>query len=923
MGGPPPVPEAAPAPAAAAPAPPSEYEGTLLMGDVQIGMGGVWGNNPYQAGRYTGLNTTGVDFFSNFDLYGGAPWYSTSSSRYYELQGNNLVFQTSNNFGGWGVNRSQFANSISNDLVNNGSVEFKAGDQGLWGVAVHYDAITYTGNTIDSLYSFNGAQGVLNNNLAPFGGATATAKGPVTTFTIPQLQATGAMQAFLTGTRRNIVGGEGKYIWGDWTFTGAWSYEHKYGSMEESASVNFGGSSFAIPIDSDTLRFDARAEYTNRLWQGLFQYTFSHYSDNFTFVALPFPVSGTAVPFQRQAAYSTPPSNTAQYLTAELGSNHLIPLTRVNLNVRVGLEKQDNTFSPNTADPNLAGTPGATGLLLRQFGTTATSPDIIAEVYQVKLTADSHPFTNAEVKAWYGLDARNVSLNQFKVQTGATGGYSTDSNLNGFEFVVPQNWLKNNFGGEFSYHILPESDTQLKIGYNGNATQRSNAQVGHSYTSTANATLLSQLGPQANGKLEFVYTDRSGQLSYLTPWLNLDGPPGSPIYSGAFYQAPMTGESLTARADYQPLQNLSTSLYVTFKNENYHYPATDAAAGITPAIAAANPPPFTGVGQGIKQDYALVIGPDIYYQPTSNTNLHLYYTYELLFYNNQGNGACTTLPITPDCRGTIGFFRDEYNSGTQTVGVNGEWAVNERLKLRADYTFSYGNVWFTQFNGVFVAKLTPGDSFQNVTNYPDTKSLMNNIAVSATYKLTSWIELGVQAFLMQFYNTDARNTANAIQGAGTNAINILTPGYNKPNYTEAGVFGGVTFHLGGLAPPPPPPVAAQIPPAPARTYLVFFDWDKADLTDRARQIIADAAQASTHTETTRIEVDGHADLSGTPQYNQKLSLRRAQAVGAELVKDGVPQNIIMIQAFGDTRPLVPTARGVREPQNRRVEIVLK
>jgi len=52
-------------------------------------------------------------------------------------------------------------------------------------------------------------------------------------------------------------------------------------------------------------------------------------------------------------------------------------------------------------------------------------------------------------------------------------------------------------------------------------------------------------------------------------------------------------------------------------------------------------------------------------------------------------------------------------------------------------------------------------------------------------------------------------------------------------------------------------------------------------------------------------------------------MRRARAVGAELVKDGVPQNIIMIQAFGDTRPLVPTARGVREPQNRRVEIILK
>ncbi len=126
--------------------------------------------------------------------------------------------------------------------------------------------------------------------------------------------------------------------------------------------------------------------------------------------------------------------------------------------------------------------------------------------------------------------------------------------------------------------------------------------------------------------------------------------------------------------------------------------------------------------------------------------------------------------------------------------------------------------------------------------------------------------------------------------------------------------------------PPPAPAAAPAPvPAvvPARTYLVFFDWDRADLTDRARQIVAEAAQASTRVQTTRIEVQGNADRSGTPAYNQRLSLRRAQTVAAELVRDGVPQSAISIEAFGDTRPLVPTAPGVREPQNRRVAIILR
>jgi outer membrane protein OmpA-like peptidoglycan-associated protein len=104
---------------------------------------------------------------------------------------------------------------------------------------------------------------------------------------------------------------------------------------------------------------------------------------------------------------------------------------------------------------------------------------------------------------------------------------------------------------------------------------------------------------------------------------------------------------------------------------------------------------------------------------------------------------------------------------------------------------------------------------------------------------------------------------------------------------------------------------------------VYFDWDKATLTDRARQIIKEAAANSTSVQYTRIEVNGYTDTSGTHQYNQALSLRRAHAVQAELVRDGVPQAAITIQGFGDTNLLVPTGPGVHEPQNRRVEIIIR
>jgi outer membrane protein OmpA-like peptidoglycan-associated protein len=124
-----------------------------------------------------------------------------------------------------------------------------------------------------------------------------------------------------------------------------------------------------------------------------------------------------------------------------------------------------------------------------------------------------------------------------------------------------------------------------------------------------------------------------------------------------------------------------------------------------------------------------------------------------------------------------------------------------------------------------------------------------------------------------------------------------------------------------MAPATPAPMASPAP-ASAKTYLVFFDWDKYNLTPRATQIIAEAASDSKTTSTTTIDVSGYTDTSGTPTYNQGLSERRAKAVAAKLVSDGVPASEISIHAYGETHLLVPTGPGVREPQNRRVEIVL-
>jgi len=155
---------------------------------------------------------------------------------------------------------------------------------------------------------------------------------------------------------------------------------------------------------------------------------------------------------------------------------------------------------------------------------------------------------------------------------------------------------------------------------------------------------------------------------------------------------------------------------------------------------------------------------------------------------------------------------------------------------------------------------------------------------------------------------------------------VTTPGATPARFTfEADNFNhsimfGVRYNFGRSA---APVAAAAVAPAPARTFLVFFDWNRADLTARARQIIGEAAQARSRQQVTRIEVNGHTDTSGSARYNQGLSERRAAAVAAELVRLGVPRGEIVTRGFGQSQLLVPTPDNVREPQNRRVEIVLR
>ena len=113
---------------------------------------------------------------------------------------------------------------------------------------------------------------------------------------------------------------------------------------------------------------------------------------------------------------------------------------------------------------------------------------------------------------------------------------------------------------------------------------------------------------------------------------------------------------------------------------------------------------------------------------------------------------------------------------------------------------------------------------------------------------------------------------------------------------------------------------APIMEGPGR-YLVFFPWDKATLTADDQRIVAQAAEEFRQTGSARIDVTGYTDTSGSAEYNLRLSERRAQMVASELERQGVAATEMVVIGRGEENLRIPTADGVREAGNRRVEIV--
>ncbi|MBA4044430.1 MAG: flagellar motor protein MotB [Erythrobacter sp.] len=160
------------------------------------------------------------------------------------------------------------------------------------------------------------------------------------------------------------------------------------------------------------------------------------------------------------------------------------------------------------------------------------------------------------------------------------------------------------------------------------------------------------------------------------------------------------------------------------------------------------------------------------------------------------------------------------------------------------------------------------------------------------------------------------------------------------DYSAHSVLASLVFNFGGAAAPapviaapsqpapviapPPPPRPAPPPPPRAQCntgpFIVFFDFDRSDITAEASTILNNAVTAYANCGSARVMLAGHTDTSGSATYNEALAERRNASVRNYMTGRGVASGQISGEAFGESQPRVPTADGVREAQNRRVEV---
>jgi iron complex outermembrane receptor protein len=289
--------------------------------------------------------------------------------------------------------------------------------------------------------------------------------------------------------------------------------------------------------------------------------------------------------------------------------------------------------------------------------------------------------------------------------------------------------------------------------------------------------------------------------------------------------------------------------------------------------------------------------------------------------------------------GSVGYVNPVYNYypySNPTTGVLTNYASIAHFPYVPDWTIHVGAQYYfpeTAFGApsIRVDYSMMSERYWFGTNLPNANPLNNAIKDPGQNLLSARFILsdipvfdGRGKMELQVYGTNLLDQALRDSGIDFGGLGFAGVSFGEPR--SVGFTLDYKFNAEGETTVPaaayvPPPVQAPAPAPAPKSYLVFFDFNKSDLTPQAVTIVDTAAKNAAPAKVTQLTVTGHTDTVGSDAYNMRLSRRRAESVAAQLEKDGIPSSEIEIVAKGKRDLLVPTADGVKEPQNRRVQIV--
>jgi len=277
--------------------------------------------------------------------------------------------------------------------------------------------------------------------------------------------------------------------------------------------------------------------------------------------------------------------------------------------------------------------------------------------------------------------------------------------------------------------------------------------------------------------------------------------------------------------------------------------------------------------------------------------------------------------------------------------VTGGYAWNNHLRFEVE-----GGYTDPKLSGLKLAGIKTAVGNANVSQYTAMGNLLFDMPISESWYFTLGAGGGWNWTNLDLGSSKIKSAGLTMQGiAGityklsrttdlqldyryvtTSGLENFNAGH-KVNLASHNTMLSLRWYFDQPSAPPPPPMAVNTPPPPppmpvapppVTTYIVFFDFNKSNLTDAAQAVVTEAVKVAKTNGFVKMQIVGHTDTVGSDKYNMNLSLQRAQAVKDEMIREGLDGTAIGIDGKGFHDPLVATGPGVREPQNRRAVIDL-